>query len=193
MFYTSLPYRNEDVGDNRKFIEDYFRLDINLDELYHDWTKRDKHFQKVNANFKGILILNQDPWECLISFICSSNNNISRITQMISKLSQTFSEPLNGVDGGYNNYPFPPPSKLASEGVENTLRKLGFGYRAKYVHSVAKTLLHDHNNNDKDVYDYLFSLRSQPYDTVIPQLTSLMGVGPKVADCVALMSLNQVC
>ena len=109
---------------------------------------------------------------------------------MITKLSTKFSVPLQDVGDQYSRYPFPPPSKLSSEGVEDELRQLGFGYRAKYVHNVALTLLDDHKT-DSGVYDYLEQLRKGSYDEVIPQLTRLMGVGPKVADCVALMSLDQ--
>ncbi|EOQ99457.1 N-glycosylase/DNA lyase [Wallemia ichthyophaga EXF-994] len=109
---------------------------------------------------------------------------------MINKLSFKFSEPLKDVDQVYNRHPFPPPSKLSQNGVEDDLRQLGFGYRAKYVHHVALTLLDEHKT-DQGVFDYLCQLRKDPYDVVIPQLTRLMGVGPKVADCVALMSLDQ--
>lgn len=48
-----------------------------------------------------ILIYRQDPVECIFSFICSSNNNIPRITSMLGNLRRTYGEPLLGVgDGG---------------------------------------------------------------------------------------------
>lgn len=43
----------------------------------------------------------QDPVECIFSFICSSNNNIPRITLMLSKLRRAYGELLLNVgDGG---------------------------------------------------------------------------------------------
>lgn len=79
--YSSIPLN---LDNDLIFIKDYFQLDIDLDNLYKDWSIRDNHFNLINTSnkFNGILILRQDPWECLISFICSSNNNISRISSV---------------------------------------------------------------------------------------------------------------
>lgn len=56
----------------------YFRLDINLDECYADWSKAHQHFKSESGKFYAIRVLNQDPVENLFSFICSQNNHISR-------------------------------------------------------------------------------------------------------------------
>lgn len=81
--FSSFPL---DFDKDLDFIKDYFQLGIDLDHLYKDWSARDNHFNLINTTnkFNGILILRQDPWECLISFICSSNNNISRISSVYS-------------------------------------------------------------------------------------------------------------
>ena len=83
--------------------------------------------------------LSQEPFECLVSFICSSNNNISRITQMLQRLRQAFGPHLCDV-GGEPYHAFPCVSTLA--GVkEQQLRDMGFGYRARFVTETA-ALLH---------------------------------------------------
>ncbi|CAG8713827.1 9533_t:CDS:2, partial [Racocetra fulgida] len=68
-----------------KFLTDYFNLSpkINLRECYDRWSMADKHFAKIACQFKGIRILRQDPVENLFCFICSTNNNIIRISQML--------------------------------------------------------------------------------------------------------------
>lgn len=67
-------------------IKDYFQLDrVSLAGCYQKWSKVDPNFSKKAIHFQGIRILRQDPWENLISFICSSNNNINRISQMVRK------------------------------------------------------------------------------------------------------------
>ncbi|KAL5532661.1 OGG1 [Sanghuangporus sanghuang] len=76
------------------FIRDYFQLDTDLLELYDTWSASDPVFARLRRRFKGIRMLRQDPWECLISFICSSNNNISRISKMVQNLCTHFSSPL---------------------------------------------------------------------------------------------------
>lgn len=111
-------------------------------------------------------------------------------------------------------YTFPSVASLASLD-EQTLRDLGMGYRAKFIVESAKLvqsksremLSNSSNNNDiKDsmkVEDdlWLRTLRqyaAQPHLSeeekrryVQEQLLLLPGVGRKVADCVALFSLDQ--
>jgi len=69
--------------DTEKLLQSYLSLDIALPELYEHWSKNDSHFKNKAVRFSGVRILRQDPWECLIGFICSSNNNIARISQMV--------------------------------------------------------------------------------------------------------------
>ena len=87
-------------------------------------------------------------------------------------------------DDEYVYYDFPPPSKLSDPSVESTLRQLGFGYRAKYIQSTAQVI-------SEKPKDWLESLRQKSYEDAREALLDLAGVGPKVADCVCLMSLDQ--
>lgn len=61
-----------------KLLHNYFHLDVNLDEYYKQWSAADPYFEMAAKDFYGIRILKQDPVENIFSFICSSNNNISR-------------------------------------------------------------------------------------------------------------------
>lgn len=81
VYFRSFP----DHEESREVIEGYLSLDINLSRLYEEWSSRDKHFRGVAFKMKGVRMLRQDPWECLVGFICSSNNNIPRITQMVGQ------------------------------------------------------------------------------------------------------------
>eukprot|EP00041_Stephanoeca_diplocostata_P021132 m.486433 g.486433 ORF g.486433 m.486433 type:complete len:98 (-) comp21743_c1_seq33:10-303(-) len=58
--------------------------------LYNTWAKKDMRLKTVAKCIPGLRILRQDPTECLVSFLCSSNNNISRITQMLAKLREQY-------------------------------------------------------------------------------------------------------
>ena len=62
----------------------YFRLETPLAPLYKEWSKTDSRLAKIAAVIPGCHILCQDPMECMFSFICTSNNNIPRITKMLS-------------------------------------------------------------------------------------------------------------
>lgn len=81
---------DNDYQSYDSIIKDYFQLDINLRQLYIEWSRADSNFAKIALSMPGIRILRQDPVENLFSFICSSNNNISRITSMVGNLCKTF-------------------------------------------------------------------------------------------------------
>lgn len=70
-------------ADVEDVLRDYFQLDVNLTKLYADWSERDAVFKKRAQSFMGIRILRQPPVENMITFICSSCNNIPRITSMV--------------------------------------------------------------------------------------------------------------
>jgi N-glycosylase/DNA lyase len=141
---------------------------------------------------------------CSISFICSSNNNISRITKMVQGLCNHFSPALlylpdpNNPDQLLPYHPFPPPSLLSRSDVSATLRALGFGYRAGFIQKTAKFLVDNHGSDtlpddpSEDAERWLHSLRNVTTSEAREELLKLMGVGRKVADCILLMSLDKV-
>ncbi|PFH51173.1 hypothetical protein AMATHDRAFT_143256 [Amanita thiersii Skay4041] len=185
------------------WLRDYLQLDVDLQRLYQEWAAKDQNFAGLKDRFGGIRILRQDPWENLISFICSSNNNIARITKMVHSLCKQFSPPLLSLEtlsGGEQEayHPFPPPSVLAAPEVASTLRSLGFGYRANFIQRTASMLVEAHGNNKASANDsrelgekWLASLRNKGTAEAREELLKFVGVGRKVADCVLLMSLDK--
>jgi N-glycosylase/DNA lyase len=199
-------------------MRDYFQLDIDLDELYKTWSGRDPIFRDIQSRFSGIRILRQDPWENLVSyvdlsrnflkltrrrFICSSNNNISRISKMVKSLCNHYSAPLvsippPGSDELEAYHPFPPPTVLAAPEVASALRGLGFGYRADFIQKTSKMLIVEHGvaecpeQSAEPAEQWLTGLRKIDTAEARAELVKLMGVGRKVADCVLLMSLDKV-
>ncbi|KAF8424692.1 8-oxoguanine DNA glycosylase [Tirmania nivea] len=170
--------------DTESVLRDYFNLSVDLTKLYKTWSEQDPVFMKKAPKFMGVRMLRQDPWENLISFICSTNNNISRIGQMVEKLCVNYGPKLGELNG-IEYYDFPPPEKLAAAGVEQKLRDLGFGYRAKYIATTAQVIAHEKS------LEWLHGLRKEPYKVAHEALLELSGVGPKVADCVCLMSMDK--
>ena len=74
--------QGEDDG-TEEFLRHYLNLEPDLKALYEQWSEADANFKKKAPKFTGIRILRQDAWEALVGFICSSNNNIARISQMV--------------------------------------------------------------------------------------------------------------
>ncbi|XP_017357047.1 N-glycosylase/DNA lyase isoform X4 [Cebus imitator] len=92
--------------DELEAVCKYFQLDVTMAQLYHHWGSVDSHFQEVAQKFQGVRLLRQDPIECLFSFICSSNNNIARITGMVERLCQAFGPRLIQLDDvTYHGFP----------------------------------------------------------------------------------------
>ena len=85
--------------DTLDLIKHYFNLTPNLTELYQQWSKADSNFAKKAPKFTGVRILKQDAWEALVGFICSSNNNIARISQMVHKLCYNYGPLLGHLEG----------------------------------------------------------------------------------------------
>lgn len=102
-------------------------------------------------------------------------------------------------------HPFPSPSLLAAPEVTAELRTLGFGYRAGFIQKTAMMLVErdvePSSSKLRSVFYagqepaevWLASLRKEQTTVARDELTKLMGVGRKVADCVLLMSLDKVC
>ena len=161
-------------------LADYFRFNDDLDSIYTDIT-RDVRVAAMVGKFQGLRLLRQEPWECLIAFICSANSNLPRIHANMEALARTFGTPLN-LDG-FTCHSFPTAFRLAEAG-EFRLRELGLGFRAPYVVRASEMVA----QGDID----LDSLRRAPYGQAKEQLMAIPGVGPKVADCVLLHSLDKL-
>ncbi|XP_041655527.1 N-glycosylase/DNA lyase isoform X2 [Cheilinus undulatus] len=174
----------QDTKEEEELLRDYFQLNVQLGDLYKEWGTADPHFKRIADIFTGVRMLRQDPTECLFSFICTSNNHISRIQGMIERLCQALGDPLCQLDET-SYYNFPSLSALADISVEACLRDLGFGYRARFLQQSAKQILDTHG------HDWLDGLRNVQYLQARDALRTLPGVGTKVADCVCLMSLDK--
>jgi N-glycosylase/DNA lyase len=162
----------------------YFQLDIDMQELYQTWSRQCERLEKIAKCIPGVRIVQQDPWECLVSFICSSNNNIPRITKILAAIRREYGDFL--VE--YNQevlYSFPSLEQLSQATEADLKSKCGLGYRAKYIVETTKLL------TKLGGEAYLRQLQSMDdHQVVQDKLVEFCGVGRKVADCVALFSLN---
>ena len=126
-------------------------------------------------------ILKQDPWECLISFICSSVSNIKRISKNIEDLCVNLGDTI--YLGSYSRQSFPKPEDIVYAGPE-LLRELKLGFRCEYIYQSAKMI-------KSGIVD-LDNLYSLSYDESLKTLVSFPGVGDKVANCVLLFGFNKL-
>jgi len=163
-------------GVSRTFLLDFLRLDED-----HAFTLRrinkDAHMDKAIASCRGLRIMRQDPWECAISFLCSSASNIPKIRMNLFALSKSFGEKIDY--DGMTFYTFP------EQGSINNLRKIRAaktGFRADYIKK-ANAFLHE---------DSIARISDLPYSLARQALMRLPGIGGKIADCISLFSLDHL-
>ena len=166
-------------GIGEEFVRDYFGLNDNLKEI-SQCIEKDDYIRLALCKFKGLRIVRQVPWECLISFICATYKSIAAIELMLKKISAKYGE--KQVFDDMDFYAFPTVETLANAS-EIGLRECGLGYRAKYVLATAKKIRNDKLN--------LEDLKNLPYLEAQKNLLEFSGVGLKVADCVLLFSLRK--
>jgi N-glycosylase/DNA lyase len=171
-----LEFEGSDAG----FIERYFRLNDPL-PLITTKIGKDDYIKNAIQTLPGLRLIRQDPWECLISYICATFSNIPRIQKMINNLAQRFGNKQNFEDCSF--YTFPSPKSLANADLR-TLTACKLGFRAKSVLETAKRI---HTETVR-----LAELEKLDYGTARNELLRLAGVGDKVADCVLLFSLNKL-
>lgn len=177
-------------GEAQLFI-DYFDLKRDYSAV-EAALAADERLRVCLPGSSGIRVFNQEPFEALISFIISANNNIKRISGIIDRLCSLAGEKLPvryfsdcaaaDCDFGKNSevFAFPTPERIAALS-EDELKQIGAGYRAPYIIKSAKRIA--------DGYD-LEKLRSLPTAEARKELLTFPGVGPKVADCILLFSLG---
>lgn len=104
---------------------------------------------------------------------------------MVEKLARLYGEKICEIEG-ITYYTFPKIDSLAQDNVESVLKKEGFGYRAKYINESAKLIVKEGGEK------WLNDLTKLQYEDAKNKLMTLTGIGPKVADCICLMSLGHL-
>lgn len=163
---------------------EYFHNYFDLNNNYENIVNAAKNFKneiliKAATLGKGIRILRQNSIEALYHFIISQNNNIPRIKSCIEKLSEKVGQKKSSVFGEY--YVFPTPKQILSLS-DSDLKEAGLGYRAQYLKELSNSIV-----NGLDVCEY----KDLSVEKLYENLTSIKGVGDKVANCVILFGYHK--
>ena len=159
---------------------DFFRKNDDIQKIIKSISK-DKTVKKAISQYEGLRLFNQDPFQCMISFIISSNSNIQKIKNSLEKISKKFGTKL--VVQNEEFYLFPKPEKIAKASI-NEIKTCGVGYRAPFIKEAAKMVTLKKIN-----FEYL---KNSDYNETKRNLRLIPGVGNKVADCIMLFSLNKL-
>lgn len=163
--------------------EKYLSLDVDYGEINRDILERNATEVMQNAVNcgDGIRLLRQEAWETLCSFIISQNNNIPRIKKTVSELCERYGDKFTHLGEEYSA--FPTPRQVLDAGEEG-MRELKTGFRAPYIIAAANAVVSGELDLD--------GIRSgMSYADGVKALCTVKGVGPKVASCVLLFSLDK--
>ena len=175
------------ISDNSNNIESFSKnpMDIlrkgdNSSKIIQNISK-DKIVKKAVKRFSGLRLLRQDPFQCYISFVISSNSNIQKIRRVLQNLCRKFGTKVRF--DGKEFFLFPEPNML-SKVSKNDLLSCGLGYRANFVKEAANAV----KSGEID-FGYL---KKTNYQTAKESLVKIYGIGNKIADCIMLFSLDKL-
>lgn len=178
-------YQSTPDADLTDLLTSYFQLDDDIDAIYTDIAARDEHIATLIQKYPGVRLMRQpDPWECLVSYICSARASPPRIAHRVEQIAARLGRPL--TLNGETRHAFPNPATALNAGPDQLQEmSLGFQRVPHAIIDVAKSILDGHLDLHR---------LAQPdvtYDEAVSRLTDLYGVGPKIANCVALFALDK--
>ncbi|MGI0046586.1 MAG: DNA-3-methyladenine glycosylase family protein [Nitrosotalea sp.] len=168
------------IVSSQKHACHFFRQDDNLSKILSD-ISRDNLVGRAVRQFSGLRLLRQDPFQCYISFICSSNSTIRNIKNMLTRLCKKFGNKVEFENKQF--FTFPSVERLANATTRDLL-SCGLGFRAKYVRGAAKVV-----DSGKIEFE---SLRKSDYKSSLETLKTVQGIGNKISDCILLFSLDKL-
>lgn len=166
-------------GARAPFIRHYLSLDVDLSGI-HESIDADPFIHAGIAMSPGLRLIRQPPWECTVSYICSTNSNIPTIRRRIAAIAEKYGDAIQFEDKTY--YAFPEPSAIVCEGHDG-LTECRLGYRQTYVFRTSCTVM--------DAAAWAGMIRELPYEQAREHLMKLHGVGPKAADCILLFAYQK--
>lgn len=167
-------FLNIDESEFRNGFFDYFDLGRDYGAIIDSFSG-DEIISRAAKAGSGIRIFRQEPFETLISFIISQNNNIPRIKKIIESLCRLLGDGKNGF------YSFPTAESIAAAGIEG-LAPIKSGFRAKYIVDAAEKVATGAIELEK--------LKTMSYENALAELKKIKGVGDKVANCVLLFGFG---
>ena len=172
--------KNGVIKSIRNLKTDFFRKNDNIEEIIKSISK-DKTVKEAVKEYEGLRLFRQDPFQCLISFIISSNSNIQKIKNSLEKITKKFGKKVKIQNKEF--FLFPEPEKMAKATIDE-IKSCGVGYRAPFIKEAAKMVI-----LKKIDFEYL---KKCDYHEAKKNICLVPGIGNKVADCIMLFSLNKL-
>lgn len=188
---------NTDKNDFEAIWRKYFDLDRDYDAIKKELSK-DKILKEAVDYGYGIRMLNQEPFELVISFIISARNSIPVISRTIKNISERWGEKIEYKGNTY--YTFPTKEVLSKITLEE-MKEAGGSFRSKYIIDTASKIKDaelikagklEVENKEEFLENYdLERIMKLDDDGCHKALQNYMGIGAKVADCIMLFAMDK--
>ena len=165
----------EGCSDKAALLE-YFRSGDDLQGIVSEISERDPYVASLSSQCPGLRILRQDPWECLGTYLLATNANVARIGKMVESVCELCGKDLGG------RHAFPTPGEILDHAELIPSCRLGFR-ESRFIELAQRT-------EDGEIDPY--GIASMEYEECIGALMDIKGVGPKVADCVAIFGCGHL-
>lgn len=172
------------AGDRwRNYASDFFRCGDDIQNNVIKSLPNDAATQTAIGRYPGLRLMRQDPYQCTISFIVSTNSNIQKIRSSLVKMTRRFGDAITVSKIGKIHL-FPTPDVLADATIQE-MQECGVGYRAKYIIEASKMIA------SKEI-NYRHVMQMHNYHDAVNIMCGIPGVGSKVADCILLFALERL-
>lgn len=160
---------------------EYFDFAFSYKKARKQIPAHDAFLQNAATDGAGLRLLKQDPFEMIITFIISQRKSIPAIRSSVETLCQKAGKAIQTENDFF--YTFPRPKELQKLSMDD-LKSASLGYRAKYIYATTRMIASGkiklstlHNLSDETLHD---------------TLTTLPGVGAKVANCISLFAFHRL-
>ena len=181
-----IEYESDCDADLTDLLRSYFRMDDDIDTIYGTLSLCDERMAELICKYPSTRIMRQpDPWECMVAFLCSRRVSPPRIAERVERMAQKLGDKVEL--NGEVRYTFPTPEKVCKRG-EGRLEALKLGFRdvPSYIIAAAERIC------DGKLGLHKLAQPEVSYGEARLRLTDCDGIGGKIADCIALFSLDKM-
>lgn len=164
----------------KEVVMDYFDLNNDYDVMNEFLIKSDEKIKPAVEFSKGLMMIKQDPFETVMSYIISANNGVPQIASALNNIAKNYGKKV--VFNNKEYFLFPQYKDLKNVSCED-YRNCKVGFRDKYLKSMVDKL----NNNEIDLEEF-YSLDTKE---ALDKFMENVGIGPKVASCILLFAYQK--
>lgn len=180
-YKDNILYADSNNPDKLKdVVENYLDLKRDYGKINNELIDKNPNLEKIIKYSNGLKMIQQDPFETLISYIISANNRVPMISKVVNNIAYTYGKKVIFDNKDYYLFPSVLDMKNCTKEV---LRSLKTGFRDEYIYDVVNRILSGEFNLD--------NIRNMDSISALEYLKTNKGIGDKVASCILLFAYSR--